>query len=48
MGGKWGKGFISGAESEEGLYFPDWFYLPGFPFLVPAHPGGPGQNLRGQ
>ena len=22
---------------------PDWFYLPGFTFLVPAHPGGPGQ-----
>jgi len=22
----------------------DWFYLPGFTFLVPAHPGGPGQN----
>ena len=21
---------------------PDWFYLPGFTFLVPAHPGGPG------
>jgi len=23
---------------------PDWFYLPGFNFLVPAHPGSPGQN----
>jgi len=23
---------------------PDWFYLPGFIFLVPAHPGSPGQN----
>jgi len=23
---------------------PDWFYLPGFTFLVPAHPGSPGQN----
>jgi len=21
---------------------PDWFNLPGFIFLVPAHPGGPG------
>ena len=21
---------------------PDWFYLPGFAFLVPARPGGPG------
>ena len=25
---------------------PDWFYLPGFTFLVPAHPGSPGQNLE--
>jgi len=23
---------------------PDWFYLPGFTFLMPAHPGSPGQN----
>jgi len=23
---------------------PDWFYIPGFTFLVPAHPGSPGQN----
>jgi len=23
---------------------PDWFYLPGFTFLVMAHPGSPGQN----
>jgi len=23
---------------------PDWFYVPGFTFLVPAHPGSPGQN----
>jgi len=23
---------------------PDRFYLPGFTFLVPAHPGSPGQN----
>ena len=22
----------------------DWFYLPGFTFLVLAHPGSPGQN----
>jgi len=26
---------------------PDWFYLPGFTFLVPSHPGGPGQSSRG-
>jgi len=26
---------------------PDWFYLPGFTFLVPAHPGSPRQNPRG-
>jgi len=26
---------------------PDWFYLPGFTLLVPAHPGSPGQNPRG-
>jgi len=26
---------------------PDSFYLPGFTFLVPAHPGCPGQNARG-
>jgi len=26
---------------------PDWFYLLGFTFLVPAHPDSPGQNLRG-
>ena len=23
---------------------PNWFYLPGFTFLVLAHPGSPGQN----
>jgi len=23
---------------------PDWFYLPGFTFLVPAHPGSPRQS----
>jgi len=23
---------------------PDLFYLPGFTFLVPAHPGSPGQT----
>ena len=23
---------------------PDWIYLPGFTFLVPAHPGSTGQN----
>jgi len=23
---------------------PDWFYLPGFTSLVPAHPGSPGQS----
>jgi len=23
---------------------PDWFYLPEFTFLVPAHPGSPGKN----
>ena len=22
----------------------DWFYFPGFTFLVPAHPGSPGQS----
>jgi len=26
---------------------PDWFYLPGFTFLVPAHPASPRQNPRG-
>jgi len=26
---------------------PGWFYLPSFTCLVPAHPGGPGQNPRG-
>jgi len=26
---------------------PDWFYFPGFTFLVPAHPGNPGQNPKG-
>jgi len=26
---------------------PDWFYLPGFTFLVPAAPGCPGQNPTG-
>jgi len=25
---------------------PDWFYLPGFTFLVLAHPSSPGQNLE--
>jgi len=24
----------------------DWFYFPGFTFLVPAHPGSPRQNQR--
>jgi len=23
---------------------PDWFYLPGFTFLIPVHLGNPGQN----
>jgi len=26
------------------LVNPDWFYIPGFIFLVPAHPDSPGQN----
>jgi len=26
---------------------PDWFYLPGFIFLVPAHPGNPEQSPGG-
>jgi len=26
---------------------PDWFYLPGFTFLVQARPGSPRQNTRG-
>jgi len=26
---------------------PDWLYLPGFTFLVPAYLGSPGQNPRG-
>jgi len=26
---------------------PDWFYLPGVTFLVPAHLGSPRQNPRG-
>jgi len=26
---------------------PYWFYLAGFTFLVPAHPGSPGQNPKG-
>ena len=26
---------------------PDWFYLPGFTFLVPDHPGSTGHNPRG-
>ena len=26
---------------------PDWFYLPGFTCLVPAHPGSPGQKWEG-
>ena len=26
---------------------PDWFALPGFTFLVPAHPGSPGQSPGG-
>jgi len=25
---------------------PGWFYLPGFTFLVPAHPATPGQSER--
>ena len=24
----------------------DWFYIPGFTFLVPAHPGSPGHSPR--
>jgi len=27
---------------------PDWFYLPSFTFLVPAHPGSPRQNPEGR
>jgi len=29
------------------LVNPDWFYLPGFTFLVSSHSGSPGQNSRG-
>jgi len=31
----------------DALANPDWFYFPGFTFLVPAHPDSPGQNPRG-
>jgi len=27
---------------------PDWFYLPGFTFLVPTHPGSPGHSPGGR
>jgi len=27
---------------------PDWFYLPGLTFLVPAHPGSPGHSPGGR
>ena len=27
---------------------PDWFYLPGFIFLLPAHPGSPRQCPEGR
>jgi len=27
---------------------PDWFHLPGFTFLVLAHPGSPGHNPKSQ
>ena len=27
-----------------GPVYPDWFYLPGFTFLLPAHPGSPGHS----
>jgi len=27
---------------------PDWFYFPGFTFLVPAHPGSPRQSPGGR
>jgi len=27
---------------------PDWFYFPGFTFLVPAHPGSPGHSPGGR
>ena len=27
---------------------PDWFYLPSFTFLVPAHPDSPGQSPGGR
>jgi len=27
---------------------PDWFYLPGFTFLVPAYPGSPGLGSVGR
>jgi len=27
---------------------PYWFYLPGFTFLIPAHPGSPGQIPGGR
>jgi len=26
---------------------PDWFYLPGYTFLVPVHPGSPGRSPGG-
>jgi len=46
-GGCW-HGYVSGSRCRF-AYYPvnrDWFYLPGSTFLVPAHPGSPGQNPR--
>ena len=46
MVGRW-RGYASGSKCRSlslAPVNPDWFYLPGFTFLVPTHPGSPGQS----
>jgi len=43
----WPSGCLCYSLSIAPVY-PDWFYLPGFTFLVPAHPGSPGQSPGGR
>ena len=37
-----------GPADATATHYPDWFYLLGFIFLVPVHPGSPGQSPGGR
>ena len=44
--------YLSGRDAADATALvpvnPDWLYLPGFTFLVLAHPGSPGHSPEGR